>query len=64
MSLSKKFYNVEKHDLYQAGYIGAIKALKNYNECDSNEFTTFAIPYIWGTIKNFKKKVKYVYLYI
>ena len=48
MSLAKKFYNVEKNDLYQAGYIGAIKALKNYDVSNGIEFTTFAYKYIFG----------------
>ena len=39
MSIAKKFYNVEKYDLYQAGYVGAIKALKNYNKNSESEFT-------------------------
>ena len=30
ISIAKKFYNAETHDLYQAGYIGALKAYKNY----------------------------------
>ena len=30
MSIAKKFYGVETSDLYQVGYIGVLKAYKNY----------------------------------
>ena len=55
MSIAKKFYNVEKTDLYQAGYIGAIKALKNYNKGSNNEFVTFAYKYIFGEMYELAK---------
>lgn len=70
MSLAKKFYNVEKKDLYQAGYIGAIKALKNYKKNFSIEFTTFAYKYIFGEMyelaknnRNIKINKNYLKLY-
>lgn len=70
MSVAKKFYNVEKKDLYQAGYIGAIKALKNYKEIDNNEFTTFAYKYIFGEMyelaknnRNIKINKQYLKIY-
>ena len=31
-SIAKKFYNVEREDLYQAGCLGLIKANNNYKE--------------------------------
>ena len=55
MSIAKKFYNVEKKDLYQAGYIGAIKALKNYKNNNITEFTTFAYKYIFGEMYELAK---------
>ena len=48
MSIAKKFYNVEKKDLYQVGYIGAIKAYNNYSVNSDVKFTTFAYKYIFG----------------
>lgn len=46
-SVARKFYNVEKEDLYQAGCLGLSKALKNYN--DSNvKFSSYAYKYIFG----------------
>ena len=70
MSIAKKFYNVEKKDLYQAGYIGAIKALKNYNKLTDIEFTTFAYKYIFGEMyelaknnRNIKINKNYLKLY-
>ena len=70
MSLAKKFYNVEKKDLYQAGYIGAMKALKNYKESNNNEFTTFAYKYIFGEMyelatnnRNIKINKNYLKIY-
>ena len=70
MFIAKKFYNVEKKDLYQAGYIGAIKALKNYKENSDNEFTTFAYKYIFGEMyelaknnRNIKINKNYLKLY-
>ncbi|MBQ3020951.1 MAG: sigma-70 family RNA polymerase sigma factor [Bacilli bacterium] len=53
--IAKKFYNVENIDLYQAGYIGAIKALKNYNINSGVEFNTFAYKYIFGEMYDLAK---------
>ena len=55
MSVAKKFYNVEKKDLYQAGYIGAIKAYENYNDNSDVKFTTFAYKYIFGEMYELAK---------
>lgn len=46
-SISKKFYNVEKEDLYQAGYLGLIKASNNYKE-EYGKFSSYAYKYIFG----------------
>ncbi len=46
-SIAKKFYNVDKEDLYQAGCLGLIKAYNNYK--DSNvKFASYAYKYIFG----------------
>lgn len=70
MKIAKKFYNVEKKDLYQAGYVGAIKALKHYNKSTDVEFTTFAYKYIFGEMyelaknnRNIKINKNYLKLY-
>lgn len=42
-----KFYK-SKEDLYQAGYLGLLNALNNYNENIGTKFTTYAYPYIYG----------------
>ena len=70
MSIANKFYNVEKKDLYQVGYIGAIKAYNNYS-CECNvKFTTFAYKYIFGEMyelaknnRNIKLNKKIISLY-
>jgi len=70
MSLSKKFYNVDKHDLYQAGYIGALKALKRYDINSDAEFTTYAYKDIFGEMyelarnnRNIKLNKNYLKIY-
>ena len=54
-SIAKKFYNVENMDLYQSGYIGALKALKKYDFNSDVKFTTFAYKYIFGEMYEFTK---------
>ncbi len=70
MSQAKKFYNVEKKDLYQAGYIGALKAIKRYNINNDTEFTTYAYKDIFGEMyelaknnRNIKLNKNYLKLY-
>ena len=55
MSIANKFYNVEKKDLYQVGYIGAIKAYNNYSVNSNVKFTTFAYKYIFGEMYELAK---------
>ena len=45
--ISKKFYNVEISDLYQAGMIGLIKAHRNYDVNQNVDFIYFAYKYIY-----------------
>ena len=40
----------EKEDLYQAGFLGLLKAYKNYNKQSKTKFSTYAFPYIYGEI--------------
>lgn len=68
-SIAKKFYGVEKKDLYQVGYIGAIKAYNNYSNPDI-KFTTFAYKYIFGEMyelaknnRNIKLNKNYLKIY-
>ena len=69
-SIARRFYNVEKKDLYQAGYIGAIKAYKNYCVNEDVKFTTFAYKYIFGEMfelaknnRNIKLNKNYLKIY-
>lgn len=50
--ISKRFYNVELNDLYQAGCIGLIKAYRNYNTTTNSNFINFAYMYIFGEMYN------------
>ena len=70
MSISKKFYGVETSDLYQVGYIGVLKAYKNYNIESNIKFTTFAYKYIFGEMyelaknnRNIKLNKNYLKIY-
>ncbi len=46
-SIAKKFYNVDKEDLFQAGCLGLIKAYNNYRD-SSVPFHSYAYKYIFG----------------
>lgn len=70
MSIAKKFYGVETSDLYQVGYIGVLKAYKNYNIESNIKFTTFAYKYIFGEMyelaknnRNIKLNKNYLKIY-
>ena len=47
-SIAHKFYGVPFEDLYQVGFIGLMKALKNYQENSTCDFKTYAYKYIFG----------------
>lgn len=47
-SIAKKFYGVDKEDLYQAGMLGLLKASKNYKDDKNTLFSTYATSYIFG----------------
>lgn len=46
--IAKKFYGIEKSDLYQAGVLGVIKAYQNYRNDGETKFSTYAYKYIYG----------------
>ena len=48
MSISKKFNGIDKKDLLQAGYIGALKACRKYREEFNTNFYTYAYTWIFG----------------
>ncbi len=50
--LAKKFYGVEKSDLYQAGVLGVIKAYQNFQDDGKTKFSTYAYNYIFGEMYN------------
>lgn len=54
--IAKKFYNVEIHDLYQAGCIGLIKASRKYDATIGGSFIDFAYKYIFGEMYELANK--------
>jgi len=46
--LASRFYGVDKNDLYQAGVVGLLKALKNYKKNSTTKFSTYAYEYVFG----------------
>ncbi len=46
--LASHFYGIDKNDLYQAGVVGLLKALKNYKKDGKTKFSTYAHDYIFG----------------
>lgn len=48
LEIAKKFYGIDKADLYQAGVLGIIKAYYNYRNDESTKFSTYAYKYIYG----------------
>ena len=46
--IAKSFYGIPKNDLYQAGILGIIKAIQNYQENGECKFSTYAYNYIYG----------------
>ena len=46
--LTNQFYGIDKNDLYKAGVVGLLKALKNYKNNNTTKFSTYAYDYIFG----------------
>lgn len=61
-SVVNKFHYLkeEKEDLFQSGCIGLIMAAKKFDPSRGNAFSTFAIPYILGEIKNYLRSKNHV----
>lgn len=61
-SVVNKFHYLkeEKEDLFQSGCIGLIMAAKKFDPNRGNAFSTFAIPYILGEIKNYLRSKNHV----
>jgi len=56
MSIAKRFNCIDKKDLYQAGYFGAIKAAKKYQDGHNTNFFTYAHTWIFGEMYEFASK--------
>lgn len=56
--ISKKFYNVEPADLYQAGCIGLIKASRKFNPDEGVDFMTYAYKFIFGEMYELTNKCR------
>lgn len=52
-SIANRFRNrgIDYEDLYQAGCVGLIKAVDNFDESKGFAFSTYAVPVIMGDIK-------------
>lgn len=48
--ISNHFYNVDKEDLIQAGFIGLYDAYNNYKKNADTKFSTFAFKHIFGAM--------------
>ncbi len=54
-SVARRFFGrgVDSDDLYQLGCLGFIKALKSYDESYGTQFSTYAVPKMYGEIRRF-----------
>lgn len=58
-AISSAFTNYNnKEDLYQAGYLGIIKAFNNYDPSQNCKFSTYAYTYIYGEMKKVVREDK------
>jgi RNA polymerase sporulation-specific sigma factor len=55
LSLVKRFWakNANSDDVFQAGCVGLIKAIDNFNPAFNVKFSTYAVPMILGEIKRY-----------
>ena len=44
----QSFYGIEREDLYQAGVLGILKAIKNYQQNSDAKFSSYAFKSIFG----------------
>ncbi|MFX0547945.1 sigma-70 family RNA polymerase sigma factor [Hathewaya histolytica] len=54
-----KIRRYEISDLQQVGYIGLIKSCKTFNASLGTEFSTYAVPKIWGEISRYFREDKW-----
>lgn len=54
--VATNFYCSSKEDLYQAGVLGILKALKNYKKNGTTKFSTYAFDYVFGEMYQFVYK--------
>lgn len=65
--LKSKLNNLDINDLFQAGCIGVLKALKNYQPDGSTKFSTYAYKYILGEmyeLANISRDIKLNKVYL
>ncbi len=60
--IARRFSEVDNEDLIQAGFIGMIKALDKFDLQFGTAFSTYAVPFIMGEIKEWLRKEKQVSL--
>lgn len=60
--IASKFKYDNKEDMVQAGYLGLIKAYKNYNKNSEAKFSTYAYQYIFGEMYEASSKSKNIFL--
>ena len=51
--IASSFYNASYEDLYQVGYIGLLKALRNYKNNKNTKFSSYAYSWIYGEMYDF-----------
>ncbi len=56
--IAKKFFGVEYDDLYQAGVLGMMKAIQNYQKNPTTKFSTYAYDYVYGEMYQMVYKSK------
>jgi RNA polymerase sporulation-specific sigma factor len=54
--VAKKFYNVELADLFQAGRVGLIKAIRKFDNNLGTDFISFAYMHIFGEMYDLANK--------
>ncbi len=65
----QSFYGIEREDLYQAGVLGILKAIKNYQQNSNAKFSSYAFKSIFGEMyklamqKQIKVSSDYLRLY-
>jgi RNA polymerase sporulation-specific sigma factor len=58
--IAQKFYGADKEDLVQAGFLGLMKAYKNYKPKYGCKFSTYAYEYIYGEMYEAQNKERLI----